>query len=37
MATENIGTELDSQGDVKDHDGSTNGLINEFKRKAGIY
>ncbi|KAF8253054.1 glucose-6-phosphate isomerase [Wilcoxina mikolae CBS 423.85] len=31
-----IGTELDTNGDVSGHDASTNGLINEFKKKAGL-
>ena len=35
--TENIGAELETQGDVTDHDASTNGLINEFKKKAKLF
>lgn len=31
-----IQTELDKSGESKNHDASTNGLINAFKKKAGI-
>jgi len=31
-----IGSELDQAGDVSGHDSSTNGLINEFKKKASL-
>ena len=31
-----IQAELETGGDVKGHDSSTNGLINAFKKKAGI-
>lgn len=31
-----IQTELDQSGESKNHDASTNGLINAFKKKAGI-
>ena len=28
--------ELDESGEAKGHDSSTNGLLNAFKRKAGL-